>query len=108
MCTSGTVKEYIEKHNSANRILNYYPEESFGKYYKINVRYLPNRRQIKKEDINVLCENIVTETQAVVALTDTGFARNGIMELSIATMNRNYNEMLIIKALEIVREFFRA
>ncbi len=54
----------------------------------------------------MLCEDVLEESRAVVALTDTAFARNGIMEFSIATMNRNYSEAIIIKALQLTTAFF--
>ena len=57
---------------------------------------MPNFRTIRKEDLKTLCEDVLTASRAVVALTDTAFARNGIMEL----------EASIVKALEIVRRFF--
>jgi len=106
MCMREPVMEFIEKHNSTDTILKFYPEKNFGRYYKIQIRYMPNFRTIRKEDLKTLCEDVLTASRAVVALTDTAFAKNGIMELSIATMNRNYNEASIVKALEIVRRFF--
>ena len=102
-----TLKEYIEENNTKNRIINYYPEEWNGKYYKIHIRYLPNCKTISDEEIKELCEDVLEESRAVTALTDTAFARNGIMELSIATMNRNYSEDAIIKALQVIASFFQ-
>lgn len=104
---NNTLKEYIEENNAENRIINYYPEEWGGKYYKIHIRYLPNSKAIRDEEIRVLCEDVLEGSRAVAALTDTAFARNGMMELSIATMNRNYNEAIIIKALQVIESFFQ-